>query len=386
MQRQILTDSLSRLAHWVEGQQFKGYDPYDGLNSPLVRVAGRTGKFTRIAATQILRRLPLNLRPLLLVPRGYNPKGIGLFLWSYAKWYNVTGDPRLLTVIDHLITLLEELRSTGYSGNCWGYNFDWQSRAFFIPRSTPTIVNSAFIGHALLDTFEWTGKANCLELAKSIGDFIVNDLNRMEEGDSLCFSYTPLDRYAVHNANLLGASILARLGANIDDSQLQETAMDAARYSLRFQRPDGSWFYAERAGSNWIDSFHTGFNLQALAIIQKAFPTPEVSAAIENGTRYYSESFFLADGTPKYYHDKIYPIDIHAPAQALVYFSEAGKAYEELTASVARWMIENMQTKKGYFAFRKGPYFTNRIPYMRWSQAWAMHGLTHLLKYGFGQE
>jgi len=32
------------------------------------------------------------------------------------------------------------------------------------------------------------------------------------------------------------------------------------------------------------------------------------------------------DGTPKYYHDRIYPIDIHSPAQAICFFSREGKA------------------------------------------------------------
>ena len=32
------------------------------------------------------------------------------------------------------------MRIDGYSGPCWGYNFDWQSRNFFAPRGTPPAV------------------------------------------------------------------------------------------------------------------------------------------------------------------------------------------------------------------------------------------------------
>jgi len=46
-------------------------------------------------------------------------------------------------------------------------------------------------------------------------------------------------------------------------------------------------------------------------------------------------------------------------------------------------MIENMQGPDGAFYFQKNKYFTNKIPYMRWSQAWAFHALTeYLLHYG----
>jgi len=38
--------------------------------------------------------------------------------------------------------------------------------------------------------------------------------------------------------------------------------------------------------------------------------------------------------------------------------------------------IENMQDETGYFYYRKGPFLINKIPYMRWSQAWAFHALT----------
>jgi hypothetical protein len=38
-----------------------------------------------------------------------------------------------------------------------------------------------------------------------------------------------------------------------------------------------------------------------------------------------------------------------------------------------------MYSGKGFFYFRKGRFLMNRIPYMRWSQAWAFHALTEFL-------
>lgn len=370
---------LEKLKLRLEREDFKGCDPYDALNSPILTTLAIGKKWPRIAFIQALKKLPFNLRPLLGVRKGHNPKGIGLFLWGYAKLYKATAGPSHLRTIDHLLDLLEELKSTCYSGNCWGYNFDWQSRAFFVPKYTPTIVNSSFIGHALLDTYLHTGNRRALDLALPIKDFILNDLHRTEENGAFCFSYTPLDKTIVHNANLLGASLLIRLNRYSQDERLKDTALKSLAYSMNRQRPDGSWYYADTSIQGWIDSFHTGFNLQSIRYFLDEGCAGEYRVAYDKGVTFYAENFFLPDGTPKYYHDRTWPIDIHAPAQAIVFFSCMGAGYRELTDRVLSWTMENMYDAKGYFYFQKWPRFTNKIPYMRWGQAWAFHALTEYL-------
>lgn len=261
---------------------------------------------------------------------------------------------------------MSDIRSKGYSGSCWGYNFDWQSRAFFISKYTPTVVNSSFIGHALLDAWEIVGEQRALVMAVSIKDFLLQDLHRTVEGDTFCFSYTPIDRTAVHNANLLGASLLIRLYEIIGDAELREAALASLAYSMKYQRDDGSWYYAETAMQSWIDSFHTGFNLEAIRRFLRLGQGLEYLSAYERGRSFYADNFSLADGTPKYYHDRVYPIDIHAPAQAVTFFVGEGPEYRELTDRVLAWMLAHLWSPKGYFYFRKSPCLTNRIPYMRW--------------------
>ena len=92
--------------------------------------------------------------------------------------------------------------------------------------------------------------------------------------------------------------------------------------------------------------------------------------------RYYAENFFLEYGTPKYYHNRIDPIDIHAPSQAIAFFSGMGGDYQQLTEKVLRWMLNNMYSGQGWFYFQKHKSYTNKISYMRWSQAWVLHALT----------
>ncbi|MFC1596911.1 delta-aminolevulinic acid dehydratase [Planctomycetota bacterium] len=368
-------DCLEALQEWTESRDFAGWDPYDALNSPLARALSFGTKYGRIAWIQLLKRMPLNLRPLLLVPKGQNPKGLGLFLWAYAKLYRVEQRAEYLTRIHHLLDRLKKLQSKGYSGNCWGYNFDWQSRAFFVPKYTPTIVNSSFIGHALLDTYHHTGIPEALDMARSIQDFLLADLHRTPDEDAFCFSYTPLDRTTVHNANLLGASLLIRLHALSGDPTARDAALAALAYTMNRQRHDGSWHYADTAMQSWIDSFHTGFNLQSLRYFLEAREALQYRPGYERGVRFYAENFFLADGTPKYYHDRTYPVDIHSAAQAIVFFSRE-PAYRALVEKVLQWTFVNLLDRRGYFYFQKHRFYTNRICYMRWAQAWAFHALS----------
>lgn len=364
---------------YVEAADYAGYDPYDALNSPPIQRIGVRCRAVRIGATQFLRRCPLNIRPILGIRRGHNPKAIGLCLWGYSKLYALKKDVCYRERIDYLLNVLERLRSQGYSGNCWGYNFDWQSRTFLRPKGTPTIVNTSFIGHALLDCYELTGRRRALEMAIPIKDFILKDLHRTAMDETFCFSYTPADTEAVHNANLLGASILARLAHYCADDRLVSNALASLRYSMRSQCPDGSWFYADTRLQRWIDSFHTGFNLQAIRYILQAGLAKEYEDAYRRGVEFYARNFFLEDGTPKYYHDKVYPIDIHSPAQAICFFSCEGEEYRPLADRVANWMLKRLYSGRGFFYFRRGRVLTNRIPYMRWSQAWAFHALTDYL-------
>lgn len=372
------TDSLIDYCHQ---RDYCGYDPYDALNSPLLRVASLGLKYPRIAVTQAIKRLPWNLRPLLMIPKGHNPKGLGLFLWSYAKLYEIDPNAEYLDRIDHLLDLLDRDKRSGPSGqgHGWGYNFPWQSRAFYVPRYTPTIVNSCFVGHALLDAYRITGSERALRMAMPIKEFILRDLYRTPHGDSFCFSYTPIDRLIVHNANLLGASWLIRLQHLQPDEEARDAALRSLAYTMDHQRDDGSWWYADTDYQQWIDSFHTGFNLQCIQYFLDLDEATEYTEAFERGRDFYADNFFLADGTAKYFHDRTYPIDVHSYAQAIVFFAQQGERYQVLVNRIANRFLETFQSSEGYFYFQSRPNRTNRTPYMRWSQSWSLHALTSYL-------
>ena len=383
---QQVQNAADSLLQYCDSRDYSGYDPYDALNSPLLRAISLGLKYPRIAVTQGVKKLPWNLRPLLFIPKGHNPKGLGLFLWSHAKLYATTSDEQQrahhLERIEHLMDLLETVKGKDNHGNGWGYNFPWQSRAFYVPRFTPTVVNSCFIGHALLDAHKLTGSQRALDMALPIKDFILNDLNRTAHGDAFCFSYTPIDRLIVHNANMLGASLLIRLHHMSADPAAKDAAHASLAYSMQHQREDGSWWYADTSYQKWIDSFHTGFNLQCLQYFMDLGETPEYAQAYQSGTKYYADHFFLEDGTAKYFHDRTYPIDVHSYAQAMVFFSQQGEEHRGLLDRVTEKFLETFRDEKsGHIYFQQQtPERLVKIPYMRWSQSWALHGLTEYLR------
>ena len=89
---EAISRALEKLKQYIESEQYKGYDPYDALTSPIFKLPiFRNNKLIRFGAQQIVKRFPLNLRPLLFVPKGYNPVTLGLCIQGYS--YLIKSDP-----------------------------------------------------------------------------------------------------------------------------------------------------------------------------------------------------------------------------------------------------------------------------------------------------
>jgi hypothetical protein len=139
-----IADSFGKLKAYCEAEQFCGWDPYDGLNSKVFQALPliRNNSLARLFWIQLFKRNPVNIRKFFLVDKGYNPKGLALFLSGYCNLYKISPDTNILNTINWLAYKIIKMKSTGYSGSCWGYNFDWQAKAFYQPKHTPTVVAS----------------------------------------------------------------------------------------------------------------------------------------------------------------------------------------------------------------------------------------------------
>ena len=388
--------SFFSLKKHCKQENFKGWDPYDGLNSKVFQALPffKHSALCRLIVIQGFKRCPINLRKIALVPKEYNAKGIGLFLSGYCnlhkvvsrhpEWSEQIGSPEEIEKqISKLATLLISLQSRGYSGACWGYNFDWQARRLFLfPKYTPTVVATNFCATALMEAYEITRNEEYLNTALSAAQFVINDLHRTPYKDGFLFSYSPLPgNDTVFNASLLGSRLLSFCYHYTHNDQYRELAEQSIKACCAGQREDGAWVYGMLPVQSWVDSFHTGYNLDALIAYQELTGDEKYRSFVDKGFDYYIHHFFEADGTPKYYDNRTYPIDIHCPGQLLITLFRLHKynEYAELADKVLNWTIRNMQDKKGYFYYQLKPGISSKIPYMRWSNAFMFNALSHYL-------
>lgn len=389
-------ESFVKLKSYCEKEQFKGWDPYDGLNSKIFQTLPffKSTRFFRLAMIQTFKRCPFNLRRIAMVPKQHNAKGIGLFLSGYCNLYNaVKAKPELAKdcgtlqeiekQINELAELLISMQSKDYSGACWGYNFDWQGDfKFLFPRYTPTVVATNFCATALMEAYEITKNKKYLDIALTAADFVIKDLHRTPHGDGFLFSYSkPNGNDTVYNASLLGSRLLAFCYHYTKNEEYKQLAGKSIKACCLGQEEDGSWAYGMTPTQNWKDSFHTGYNLDALIAYQELTGDDSYNDYIVKGFRFYIENFFEEDGTPKYYHNRTYPIDIHCPGQLLVTLSRLHRMHEhkELVDKVLAWTIKNMQDKKGYFYYQLKTGISSKISYMRWSNAFMFNAMSHYI-------
>jgi hypothetical protein len=372
-QEKKIRKALDSLSLYCKAMGYQGWDNFDGLNSRIVDSAPFHHSYIlRLIWIQFFKRSPVNFRKPFLVPQGYNPKGLALFV-SGLVFSGDYAEAKLL------IDLLMKMTSPGYNNVCWGYNFDWQSRKFLTPKGTPNLVVTVFVVNALLDYYKATGDYKYFDLAISGCNFYLENLILFENADTLCFQYMPGSKARVYNVSMLGATALARVYEINGDRSLYKKSKKAMTYAVRALQKDYAWTYAENR--RFIDNFHTGFNLVSLSQWMEYTGDNCWDKELRCAYNYYLNTFWLDNWCPKYYHNTIYPIDIHCSAQGivtqlkLITYSKIGI---ESAEKIAEWAIDNMQDQSGYFYYQKTRFYTNRIPYMRWSQAWMFYALSML--------
>jgi len=376
-----IENSLNLLIKYVEDNHYRGFDPYDALLSPFFRLPVlEDNKPLRFGSQQFLKRFPLNLRPLLLVPKGLNPVTLGLCIQGYAYLSQVYSDKRLefIDKIGALTEKLEGLISKGYSGACWGYDFDWEARHAKIPAFQPTVVATGIITNALFTAWKLMGLEKCRDLCLSAAKFVLNDLQRTydRKGD-FCFSYSPFDKQQVFNASMKGVRLLAQVWSETHEAELQDTAWAAVDFVMKQQKDDGSWAYSLASGGGWSDNYHTGYVLDCLEEYIRLTGDARYEQSLARGYAFYKEHFVTDEGSPKYYDNNLYPVDCTAAGQTLLTLCRFGDS--ELAEKVAAWMSSNMQSEDGHFYFRKFRRYTIKTSFMRWSNAWMFAGLAYAI-------
>src|SRR5215471_18190586 len=129
-----------KLLAYCQRKEWAGYDPYDALNSKLfAAVPLLDTRIPRLVLTQALKRCPVNIRPLLAIPKTENPKGLALFLSALIKLQKLglQNQQELQGLTAFMIERLSAMRSADVPYWSWGYSFPWQTRTIVVPSGAP---------------------------------------------------------------------------------------------------------------------------------------------------------------------------------------------------------------------------------------------------------
>jgi hypothetical protein len=381
MERSRVSESLSAVQHWVEQAGYKGYEPFDGLSSPLRHFTFGNLLAERVLQ-QVVRQSPVNLRPLFGIRPLDSTKGRGMMAWGHLLLHRSTGDEEHKVKALACLDWLDRHKSPKFQQHSWANYFDFASRGGTYYKHDSIIVWTSMIAQAYLEAFEQFGDERHLRIAESACDWIVSlPREKTDRGD--CISYYAIGQESIHNANMLGAAALARAARHLARPEFLDVARSAMVYSCTRMQADGSWWYAEEPKFHWIDNFHTGYNLDSLQCYLAHSGDAEYTEHLQRGLAYFKRTFFEPSGRPKYYHDRAYPIDIQCASQAidtLARFADDDAGALQLGVRVAFWTIANMQDRRGFFYYRKYPGgITARTPMLHWGQATMFKALAHLL-------
>lgn len=143
-----------------------------------------------------------------------------------------------------------------------------------------------------MQAYEITRNKHYLEIALSAADFVIKDLHRTPYNGGFLFSYSPLEgNDTVFNASLLGSRLLSYCFYYTQQEEYKRLAELSIKACCSGQREDGAWVYGMLPVQNWVDSFHTGYNLDALIAYQELTEDHAFNGYIEKGFDYYVNHF-----------------------------------------------------------------------------------------------
>ena len=379
-----LRRSFMDLEKYVSRRKYKGYDPYDVLTSKFP--FRKLGKWPPILAIQVFKRNPINLRKVFRVPKAWNPKGLGLFLHGYSL---LPASPENKEKCEWLFEKIMELKTPDTPGLAWGYNFPWASPEKYLKAWSPTSVVSGFIVQGLDAYYRKYGDKRALEAMEQVCVFLTEALYHTQKDNEYMISYSTVQADFCYNASLLAAETYALTYAHTKQHAYYDIARQALDTVVSRQKSDGSWNYSENieTGRKRVQiDFHQGFVIDSIVAITEALDyLPEsVEKALQEGFEFYRDNQFWRDGRALWRLPGQYPADIHHQAQGILTsiryhrYSRSRRGVL-LGKTVLKYTLDNFQDRRGYFYYRKHKYFTDRITYMRWGNAWMFLAMAAML-------
>ena len=385
--------TINLLLNTIEKEQYKGYDPHDFKATDFYLKTIAPNRFLKVGCDILNLTMPRVLRKTLGVKANLVFSGtLAYMLEGYCYMYKATQED---TWYNKAIATYEQLQTmaiTAYGGMGWGLPIGWQSsKEFFFSNQTPNVVNTAEVASAILELYSISKSPEHLNCLEKITAFITSGLKiTYEDEATLCYSYTPVDNYQVHNANLLAGVTLVRIGTLTSNQKLIQLAHKIALFAAKDQTKAGylpyyATSYANGSKAHSYDLYHSGYELRSLDCINKVVKDKAVETCILQLRTFFNTFYFQKAYPLTSKISRVEKIDIHGCAEAIYCNTMLSQSFPEalaLAKQAADWTIKNMMTSKGYFhssligiGFLK---IRARIIYMRWGQSVMFRALTKL--------
>ena len=292
-----------------------------------------------------------------------------------------TGQLKYIKEANRILNYLEKKSLKSINGKyCWaGHYFPVEMIRGSLHPNKPEIISSVMCGNAFLEYYKLTKSERSLKVISELCDFICQKLSIQHQEVDYFKYYEDDENRIVYNATAVAVSFLYDCSKFIkyDFPNLVKTSDSL----LSKQKSQGYWNY-----SIYLDSmteyqqidFHQGYILESLQDLVNE-KLPNHNKTLEKGLEFYVNAQFLITGQSKYRWPKVWPVDIHNQAQGIITVSKFIKDYPEYSlflSNIIDYTIKNMYNQNGLFYYQKWPFFTNKIPFMRWSQAWMTYALT----------
>lgn len=365
---------------------FCSHDPYDGLNTQVALL--KKTKLSRLGLVYFNKFSPINFRKLFGVQKSKSLMGLSAIGSAILTRNNM--DERESKFVDDLFLKLQKktLKPT-YGYHCWdAHEFPIQMRNRYVDLNSPSSVGSEVIGDFLIKYYKHSGRSEVLEYLMENAELLASEFYR-ENGGFYFFkyAYADPDNKITINGSLRAVAFLIKVSALLNAHSYNDKITKTIDTAVKLQKEDGHWGYTYYIDSDLekrqID-FHQGFILDDLLLFMEnyGFRNPYLEC-YKKGVEYYFNKQFLKNGQGLYRLPKKWPVNIHNQAQGIITFSKAGwldSKYPKFARTIADWTIENMQDKEhGHFYYLKYPFFTNKIPYFRWSDANMLLALSVLM-------
>jgi len=390
----------NQLLDRMADRDYRGLDPSIVIHAPrrrrLESILTQTPFVNRVLMSIASRTFFYGghrVNAMLDVPVKRFAKGMALCVSAYAAMLNECDETDAQSIrnrVGHLFSLIESKR---LASGLWAHDCDYAIQGVPVTTRTPNLVTSAFVANGYWDWWQASGSQKYKESFVDIAKRMLDIFPAKQDGETLCFMYTPVTEYHVHNANLLMAEVLAKW-QSIDDCANQEgTIKKSLIYSLNDFRESAGFPYAGPPSRNHTaDNYHTGYVLRSLDAVQRFLPDlaaeSNVFETIRVGIEFYLKSFIKN----KYvWFGEYRMIESHSLAESIIFFKVFARFISSPDRKRLVQAIQNTASRlwnDNYFINNTkflplGIRLSDQTDMIRWSQAWMAYALAFMNIYPY---